>query len=152
MKNQCSFKQEVERWFDGEQEDSESLRFHMESCECCQVHIAFLRECRDTVSSMPAAPGIADAQMSAFLEGIANAVHTPRKRSAGFWAMASALTAALVVAVSTITIVSSGPDPVGAESMIETVSTEIDGATVEILDENSATPTVWLHLPEGGEI
>ena len=66
--------------------------------------------------------------------------------------MASALTAALIVTISTVTIVSTGPDPVGAESVIETVSTEIDGATVEIIDEDSATPTVWLHLPEGGEI
>jgi len=49
-------------------------------------------------------------------------------------------------------MVSSGPDPVGAESVIETVSTDIDGATVEILHDDDTTPMVWLHLPEGGEI
>ncbi len=152
MSNQCSYQQEVERWFDGEGEDLETLNSHIESCESCRAHVAFLRECRDAVGSMPATPIIADAQMPAFLEGISDGVHTPRRRSTGFWAMASALTAALIVTISTITIVSTGPDPVGAESVIETVSTEIDGATVEIIDEDSATPTVWLHLPEGGEI
>ena len=152
MTNQCSFQPEVERWFDGEHKDSESLNSHIESCESCKAHVAFLRECRDAVAAMPAAPVIADAQMPAFLEGIADAVHTPRRRSAGFWAMASALTAALIVAVSFITIVSTGPEPVGAKSIIETVSTEIDGATVEILDEDSGTPTAWINLPPGEEL
>jgi hypothetical protein len=152
MKNQCSYQQEVERWFDGEHNASDSLKAHIDSCETCSAHIAFLTECREAIDAMPAAPKIADAQMSAFLEGIAEGVHEPRRRFTGLWAMASAVTAALIVAVSAMTIMSTGLEPVVAESFVETVSTDIDGATVEIVEDDFTTPTIWLHLPEGGEI
>ena len=149
MKKQCSYQQDVERWFDDEHNESDSLRSHIESCESCTAHIAFLTECSEAIAQMPEAPMIADAQMPAFLEGISDEVHAPRRRFTGLWAMASALTAALIVAISTMTMVSTGPDPVAADTKIETAITDIEGATVEILDADSTTPTVWLRLPEG---
>lgn len=152
MKSTCSFNQEVERWFDGENDASSTLESHIATCESCSEHLAFLTECRNAIGAMPATPTIADTQIPSFLQGIADEVHAPRRRFTGLWAMASALTAALIVAVSTMTMLSPGPDIVGAETQIEDVSTEIDGATVEILDRDTATPTIWVNLPEGGEI
>lgn len=152
MKNQCTYQEEAERWFDGEAGVSATIESHVESCESCKAHVAFLAECREAIAEAGEKPVIADAQMPVFLEGIAEGINEPRRRFTGVFAMASGLAAALIVAVSTMTMVSPGPDPVGAESVIETVSTEIDGATVEIFDEDDATPMVWLHLPEGGEI
>ena len=162
MKTQCVHQSEVERWFDGEAKDASSkdasskyassVESHVASCESCRRHLAFLKECRAAIEAMPASPVISDVQMSAFLEGISEGVHRPRRGLTGIWAMASAITAAVIVAISMMTIMSTGPEPVGAESEIETVSTEIDGATVEIIEDDDETPTVWLHLPEGGEI
>ena len=152
MKNQCTYQEEAERWFDGETDVSAAIESHVESCESCKAHIAFLEECREAIAEAGEKPVIGDAQIPVFLEGIAEGINAPRRRFTGIFAMASGLAAALIVAVSAMTMVSSGPDPVGAESGIETVSTDIDGATVEILHDDDTTPMVWLHLPEGGEI
>ena len=151
MRNQCTFQKEVERWFDGEVESAAAVGSHLESCVSCTAHVAFLTECRDAIASLPAGPEIADGQMPAFLEGIAEGVQRPRRRSTGFWAMTSAVTAAVIVAVSALTIFSPGAPPAVAGSEVEVVSTDIDGATVEIIDGDSATPGIWLNLPEGGE-
>jgi predicted anti-sigma-YlaC factor YlaD len=152
MKKDCSRQHEVERWFDGESATGDSVPTHIESCDSCRAHVAFLTECREAIAGGASVPSISDAQVPAFLEGISDAVNAPRRRMTGFWAMASALTAALIVAISAVTIVSPGQTPVEAKTEIETVSTDIDGATIEILDDDSTTPTVWLTLPEGGEI
>ena len=42
--------------------------------------------------------------------------------------------------------------PVGAESMVETAITDIEGATVELLGGENETQTIWLNTPDDGEI
>ena len=152
MNTECKHQHEVERWFDGETTNSSAIEAHAEQCGSCQAHLAFLREARVAIEALPQSPEIADAQLQAFLEGIAEGIHQPRHRFTGIWAMASGVAAALIAAVAMMSILTPPEAPVGAESLIETVSTDIDGATVELLGEGDETPTVWLNAPDDGEI
>ena len=152
MNTQCTFQHEVERWFDGETTNAEQAEAHVEQCTACRAHVDFLRETRAAIEALPHSPEIADAQIPAFLEGIAEGVHQPRRRLTGIWAMASGVAAALIAAVALMSIVTPVEAPVGAQTVIEvnSNSTDIDGATVVLLDNE--TPTVWLNAPDDGEI
>lgn len=144
MDKVCVKQREVERWFDGELADA-SIESHIDSCVSCGAHVEFLRVCRASVEALGDAPEISEGQLPAFLEGIRDEVQgTPVRRRTGLWALASMAAAAVIVAVSAMTITSDGLDPVAAESEVETVSTEIDGASVELF-ESDGTPTVWLN-------
>ena len=63
-------------------------------------------------------------------------------------AIASALAAAVIVALSLISIVSPGREPLQAVT-IEESSTDIDGATTESVYINEETTMVWINLPDG---
>lgn len=152
MSIQCTSQQEVERWFDGESANSEEIKGHLKQCEACQAHVDFLRETRVAMEALPHSPEIAEAQLPAFLEGIAQEVHQPRRRFTGIWAMASGVAAALIAAVSVLSMLTPPASPVGAQTVIETYSTDIDGATVVLLGDENETPTVWLNAPDDGEI
>lgn len=152
MKSTCTHQLDVERWFDDEQPANPKIESHLSECTSCFDHIAFLTTCREAVNALPETPSIEDAQMPAFLSGIAEEVHAPRRSRTGMWAMASLSAAALIVAVSMMTITSEGPVPVSADSVIETFSTDIDGASAEVFYTDSHTPTVWLNAPEDGEL
>ena len=152
MNTECTQHNDVERWFDGESTNSVAIEAHVEQCTSCQTHIAFLREARAAIEALPHSPEIAEAQIPAFLEGIADGIQQPRHRFTGIWAMASGVAAALIAAVAMMSMITPQDAPVGAESLIETVSTDIDGATVELLGEGDETPTVWLNAPDDGEI
>ena len=152
MDKVCTKQRDVERWFDGELTDA-SIESHIDSCASCREHVEFLTVCRGAVESLGDAPVISDAQMPAFLEGIREEVaSTPSRSFRGLWAMASMAAAAVIVAVSMMTITSDGPEPVAADSIVETVSTEIDGASVELFKTDDDTQTVWVNVPEDGEL
>ena len=152
MDKMCSKQRDVERWFDGELTDA-SIESHIDSCTGCREHVAFLTVCRASMEALGDAPKISDGQMPAFLDGIREEVQgAPSRSFRGLWAMASMATAAVIVAVSMMTITSTGPEPVAADSIVETVSTEIDGASVELFKTDDDTQTVWLNVPEDGEL
>lgn len=148
MKSTCTHENDVERWFDGEQPNDPQLESHIEQCTTCQKHLAFLKTCRASLEALPETPTVDDAQMPAFLAGISESVHAPKRRHAGLWAMASVSAAALIVAVSMMSITSEGPTPVAADTIVETYSTDIDGASVELFRTDSDTPTIWLNASD----
>ena len=86
-------------------------------------------------------------------EAISEGVNHPPRRP-GRWAILSISTAAIIVAVSIVSIVfnfSGDPmQPVRAE--VEQVSTDIDGATATFKYDDDGTATVWVNVPEGKEI
>ena len=47
-----------------------------------------------------------------------------------------------------MSITSEGPAPVAADTIVETYSTDIDGASAELFYTDSDTPTIWLNAPE----
>ncbi|PCJ65106.1 MAG: hypothetical protein COA73_03020 [Candidatus Hydrogenedentota bacterium] len=147
--NNCSYTKDVERWFDGAAIDSD-VESHVADCAACAEHLQFLKLTREAIGAVDVRQVIGDAQLPSFLAGIEEGVHTPRKRYTGLWAMASAVAAALIVTVSTMTILSPGPEPVGAQTVVEEYSTEIDGATAEsFYTGEEETPTVWVNVPDG---
>ena len=156
MNTQCTHQTTLEHWFDGEHVDNAHIKAHVEHCAACQTHLAFLNATRDAIEASPPSPKIADAQLPAFLEGIAQGIELqPRRRFTGLWVMASSVAAALIAAISMMSMITPTAPPVGAQTiMVEgSESTDIDGATIEYDTENE-TPTIWLNLDasDDGEI
>ncbi len=144
----CSKERRVEAWFDGELHD-DSLALHIQECAICADHLSFLREMRGGIEAIDIAPEIRDAQMPSFMAGIRGELEAPSRGRNGLWAVLSAATAALLVAVSLMSIFSSGPRPVAARSEIQDSFTEIDGATTTTYHSDDGTATVWVNIPEG---
>lgn len=148
MKN-CPQEVNVERMFDGAEIDSAPLRAHLDTCPSCRAHLTGLERMRAGFTARQAAPEIADAQLPAFLRQLQDRVEAaPAARPYRIWAMLSGAAAALVVTVSVISIVSTGPKPIEA-TVIEQRSTEIQGATTAVTVADDGTTTVWVHVPEG---
>ncbi len=144
----CPQEINVERIFDGAA-DSAALRSHLDACPSCRAYLAGLERMRAGFAVRKAAPEIADAQLPAFLRQLQDRVEAaPAARPVRLWAMFSAATAALVVTVSVLSIVSTGPKPIEA-TVIEERSTEIQGATTAVTVADDGTTTVWVHVPEG---
>jgi anti-sigma factor RsiW len=143
----CKFGEHVERWFDGELAEGEQVRVHLAICPACRNHLALLERVRTAVQSQEV-PRLADAQMPAFLDELRIRVEKKPARTFNLWAMVSAGAAAIVVAFSLLSIFSTGPQPIEA-TVIEEVSTDIQGATTESSVSDDGTATVWINLPEG---
>ncbi len=144
---ECTFGERVERWFDGELAEGETVRVHLAICPACRDHLALLERTRAAIHAMPA-PALDDAQMPAFLHDLRTRVEQKPARSFNLWAMMSAAAAAVVVAVSLLSIFSTGPQPIEA-TVIEEVSTDIQGATTESAVSDDGTATIWINVPEG---
>lgn len=143
----CQNIERVERWFDGEMVASREFEAHLAGCPECTHRLVDLKSLRTAVESTKAEVKISDAQFPSFMQRIGDEIESPRRRHVGRWALASALTAALVVALSLISIVSPGPEPLQAVT-IEEASTEIEGATTSVY-VNEETTMVWINLPDG---
>jgi hypothetical protein len=104
--------------------------------------LAFLRE---GVQAVPPAPEIADAQFSAFMQGIREGVEAAPEPRRGFWAALSLVTAAMVAAISIFVIFETNnivqPPTVSA---VESASTDISGATVTSGTSKDGSAVVWL--------
>lgn len=92
---------------------------------------------------------IADAQFPTFLDGIREGVERPARRFGGFWAIVSLSTAALLVAFSAFLLFTTGDQapPTVVEAVtneVETVSTEINGATVDSYTDGEGTTVLWV--------
>ena len=100
--------------------------------------------------------GIADAQFPAFLDGVRARIAAEERRPAGFaarlareraWAVVSLTSAALIVAVSAF-LVFAGETPNAGATVVEEVSTEIDGASVHWDTSEDGATVVWVEMAE----
>lgn len=145
----CRYFKEVERWFDGEPADNEAVARHVADCPSCAAYLARLRLTRRAVASIAERVEISDAQFEAFLAPIREAVGAPRWRwrQSGRWAMASFVTAALIVAVAVFSFFTGGPTPVEANSEVLSCTTDVNGARADAIEQNGI-PAVWVYLPD----
>lgn len=145
----CPFEERVERWVDGEESDPALVERHVRECATCADHVHELEAMRGLLKVPGEVVEIADAQMPAFLEGIGSGIERSPRRHTGLWAMASLCAAALIVAVSFVLLASDGPTPVQAHTIVESLSTDIDGATTTSYHDDTGTTTVWINVPDG---
>lgn len=146
--DRCRRIREVERWFDGEIEENSELMQHIDSCPVCSARLEQLRRHRDAVNAVKTPQEIADPQFPAFMEGIRERVESAPRRHGGVWALASVATAALIVAVSAFLVLTNGgPDKVEA-TVVESCSTEIEGATVTSYASDNGVATVWVNVAQ----
>lgn len=92
-------------------------------------------------------PEISDTQFDAFMQGIREGVAEPAPRFAGLWTVASVATVTLIVIISLLAFFTGGPDPVRATE-VESVSTELQGVTVNYYDNPQGVSTVKVNMPE----
>lgn len=142
MKN-CDWEERVGRWFDGESSDAAQVESHVAACKGCTAYVADLSLLRDVRTAD--VPAISDAQFRSFMDGIHEEIAPRPSVWRGFWAMTSLTAAAFVVAFSAFILMRGAPKPVLATE-VESISTELDGATVEWYDNDDGVTTVWVNV------
>ena len=146
----CKYEIEVERWFDGEPTSLSNVEEHIKECASCAQFLELLKITRQGVESISSSQEIGDAQIPAFLERIHEGIDSgARVNQRSRWAFLSLAAAAIIVTVSSISILPSGPEMVEAETEIESVTTDIEGATTELFHTDNDTPTAWVNMPDG---
>ncbi len=88
-------------------------------------------------------PEISDGQFGAFMAGVRAAVAEPTPRKYTLWTSVSIATAALIIVIALLSILYPSPEPVKANA-VESVSTELNGATVDWYDNKEGVTTVWV--------
>jgi anti-sigma factor RsiW len=142
----CTWTKKIDAWLDGELTETATVQAHLEDCPACARHHALALQMREAVQALPTAPEVADGQFSAFLEGIERGIEAPRKGPGNFWALASLTAAALVIAVATFSLFT-GPGPVKANE-VESISTQLDNATVHWDNSDDGVTTIWISIAE----
>lgn len=153
--SKCSWDKDIQRWFDGESANVEAVERHLDTCGVCRARLEELQALRDATQVQTALiPGVADAQMNAFLSGIRQRIEeeavvssAPRFYWRRLWAYASLAAAALIVAVSALVVFSPRPEKASA-TVVESVKTEVDGANVKTYKSKDGSATVWVNLPQ----
>ena len=146
----CRFQQDIERWFDGDTSDVSTMEAHVKTCPGCAALLKRLEVTREAVRAVKEDVQITDAQLPHFMKGIQEGIAAPSRGYRGRWALASTAAAAIVVAVSLIYVVAPNDGPIGAETIIEEHSTDIDGATTESFVSDDGTANVWVNnIPDG---
>lgn len=142
----CRWFEHVEALVDGEARNAGAVEAHLTGCATCEAHRTHLLQLRAAMRG--AAPVLSDQQFSVFMDGIRTELSQSPPRGRGFWALTSLAAAALVIAVATFSIFNgSVPAPVRANG-VESVSTEIDGATVGWTDSGGGVTTIWITTSE----
>ena len=145
--DRCRWLKRVERWFDGESADAQAVERHVAACSICADHVRCLRALRDGTAAVAVPETINDLQFPAFLTDIHERIGQPRRSHRGFWALASAATAALIVAAAAFTLMTGGPQAVHAVE-VESYATELEGASVCTYHTDNGTATVWVSMPK----
>lgn len=143
----CRWIYRVEQWFDGEAAEPESIERHVETCAVCRAHLDQLRAMRTGVAAVNAREEIRDAQLPAFVAGIQERLTPPSRRHARLWALVSLSAAALIVALATFFVVTNGLGKVDA-TVVESCSSDIQGATVTSYSSDNGVTTVWITVSE----
>jgi len=143
----CRWTRRVEQWFDGESSEAAGVEQHIAECARCAAHLEMLRELRQTVAAATLRPGLREAQFPAFLDGIRErlTVETPRRGHRRLWALVSLSAAALVVAFSAFIVFGGKPARVDA-TVVESCTSEIQGATITTYDSEQGVTTVWITV------
>jgi hypothetical protein len=140
-----NWERDIARRFDGETTVDESAPVDMQAA----AHESGLRLLREGVRQATQRAEIADAQFPAFMEGIRESIERPQRGYHRFWAVISLSTAALLVAFSAFLVFTTGDQtvPLVVEAVtneVETVSTEINGATVDSYTDGDGTTVLWV--------
>lgn len=144
----CRWFKEVEALVDGETRNTQAVETHVSACPDCAAHRADLLLWREALAPATLAPILSDQQFPAFMEGIRAGINEPRPRVGGIWALMSLVAAALVIAVATFSMFSTPASaPVNANE-VESVSTDIEGATVGVENGENSVTTIWISVGE----
>lgn len=110
-------------------------------------YLADLHYLRDGARAVGETPQISDAQFSSFMHGIREDVESPEPRR-GIWAKLSLAAAALVVSTAVFVIWESKnvvqPPVAGAESVVESASSDIRDVTVKSGTSDDGNAVVWM--------
>ncbi len=139
------WERDIARRFDGETGGDGNAPADARSA----AYEAGLRLLREGAQQAANRAEIADAQFPAFMEGIREETERPARGHRGFWAVVSLSTAALLVALSAFLLFTTGEHatPTVVEAVtneVETVSTEINGATVDSYTDGDGTTVLWV--------
>lgn len=136
----CSWFGDIEALVDGESRNASTVEAHLTACPACSAHREALVQWRRALAPVRPTPVLSDQQFPAFMEGIKAGIHQPQRRSGGIWALLSLAAAALVIAVATFSMFT-GPTPLNADE-VQSVSTDIDGATVSVETPKDGVTTI----------
>jgi anti-sigma factor RsiW len=147
--NSCNNMHRVETWFDSGAPMSEELSQHLESCNACSGHLAFLESTRNAFQTR--AERIREHQLHAdrFLQDFRDRNSAPERSLNPRWALASLVAASFIAALALMSIVTPAKAPVEARSLVESTSTDVEGATTETYHADDGTAIVWVNVPEG---
>jgi hypothetical protein len=138
------WERDIARRFDGEAGESMSGIAAADAAS----YEAGLRLLREGARQASQRAEIADGQFSAFMDGIRENIERPARHYRGFWAVFSLSTAALLVALSAFLVFGTGdqttPSVEAVTNKVETVSTEINGATVDSYTDGEGTTVLWV--------
>jgi len=144
--SKCRWMEQVERWFDGEEtRERGDIEKHLALCPHCAPYLRGLRTLREGVRLVSHREEIQDAQFPAFMHGIRERLETAPHRSTGMWAVVSLVTASIIVASATLLIMTGGPQSVKA-TVVESYSTDLEGATVDTYSTEDGTAVVWVNV------
>ena len=144
--SECRWIRTVEQWFDGACADAQRVSEHLAACPECAAYARRLRVLRDGAAAVAKQEEVRDPQFAAFMAGIREQIQVPRRRHRGAWALVSLTAAALIVAAATFLVLSNGPRTADA-TVVESCSTEIQGATVTSYATENGVTTVWVKVP-----
>jgi anti-sigma factor RsiW len=137
----------VERWFDGASAESDAVDTHLARCPECAARVAQWRLLRDGAAAVGKRQAIGDGQFAAFIRGIHDRMGAPSRRYGGVWALVSITAAALIVAVAILLVLTNGPATVNA-TVVESCSSDIQGATVTSYASENGVTTVCVTVAE----
>lgn len=142
----CTWFKQIDALVDGEAPDEAAIKAHLTECAACAGYRDQILQWRAAVRAE--APALSDQQFPAFMDGIKAGIDQRPHRHGGFWALSSLAAAALVIAIAVFSIFNGpAPAPVRANE-VESVSTELDGATVQWQDSGSGVTTIWISVTE----
>ncbi len=96
-------------------------------------------------------PVISDGQFGAFMAGINAAIAEPAPRRYPLWTTVSIAAAALVIVIALLSILYPSPEGVKANT-VESVSTDLNNATVDWYDSKDGVTTVWVKTHGGNDL
>jgi len=145
--SRCEWSERTDQWFDGELSGvaAEDAARHVKTCAPCQTRLTELETVRAGVQAIRKRVEINDTQMNAFMAGVREQMHAPQKSHRRLWAYLSLTAAALIAALSTFALIENGLETVDA-TVVESYSTELEGATIQTYDSDAGVTTVWITV------
>lgn len=137
----------LEESFDQGEFDETSLVPPKEDYAKDEKYMKILKITRDTVRKQKNQNQIDDQQFSAFWRGIEKALVTPKPDKQPLWTVLSLSAAALLVAASIFTIFFGKAKPAVAQTVVEELATDLQGARVGWFSSEDGA-TVYVSFAE----